>query len=149
MGAKFVGKFEHSIDSKGRLMIPSKYRAIIGEQTLYILPKNRQNLVVFTEEGFDRFASDWLAQEDITDEEENEFSALLAEADYVTLDPQGRILVNQRLRDVADLTKDVVINGRLDRFEIWSPARYEEVRGEKAVSDESIQQTMRRRGIRV
>ena len=106
---KFVGKVRHAVDAKGRLMIPSKYRAIIGEQTLYILPGESGNLTVYTEESFDRLA-DRIDEklenaEYLTAEDEADIRSWIASADYVNLDPQGRILIGQEHRGPASEKK--------------------------------------------
>ena len=48
----FVGEFSHTIDNKGRLIIPSKFREEIGDQKLIVVPWWEENLSVFTQEGF-------------------------------------------------------------------------------------------------
>ena len=144
MGAKFVGKFVHSMDTKGRLMIPAKYRAIIGSQTLYILPGLSGNLDAYTEEAFDRFSEKLSELNDITEEEEEAVRMYLADADYVSLDPQGRILLGAAHRARADLVKEAVINGRLDHFEIWCPEKWESMK-ESCTSEQPgrVQSTIR------
>ena len=125
MGAKFVGKFIHTVDTKGRLMVPSKYRAIIEQQTLYLLPGLSGNLDAYTEDAFDDFSAKLLSLTDITEEEEEAIRLYLSEADYVNLDPQGRILLSNAMRESADLEGETVLNGRLDHFEIWNPKRWD------------------------
>ena len=150
---KFVGKVRHAVDAKGRLMIPSKYRAIIGEQTLYILPGESGNLTVYTEESFDRLA-DRIDEklenaEDLTAEDEADIRSWIASADYVNLDPQGRILIGQEHRALAGLGKEAIINGALDHFEVWSPENWEKVQGpETEERQERTRATMRKLRIR-
>jgi len=151
---KFVGKFKHTIDSKGRLMIPSKYRTIIGDSTLYILPGDAGNLTVYTEESFgalaDRIEEKLEAADDLTPEDLADIRSWLADADYVIPDLQGRMLISQEHRKTASLKKDVVVNGVLDHFEIWDAERWEAQMGPD--TDERLKKTvatMRRLRIRV
>ena len=73
----FMGEYNHTIDAKGRLIIPSKFRELLGEEFV--------------------------------------------------LDRQGRILVPQTLREFAGLEKDVVLTGNLNRIEVWSKEKWNEI----------------------
>lgn len=150
---KFVGKVKHAVDAKGRLMIPSKYRAIIGEQTLYILPGESGNLTVYTEDSFDKLSNridEKLENaEDLTCEDEAAIRRWIAGADYVNLDPQGRILIGQEHRRLAGLGKEAFVCGALDHFEIWNPELWEKIHGpETEETQEKTRSTMRKLRIR-
>ena len=123
----FLGQFEHALDEKGRLIIPSKYRDEIGSQKLVVTRGLDGNLVVYTEEGFRAFAEQWMEQLSAGKADYRKLRRFVAtNSENCELDKQGRILISNKLREFAGLTKDVVISGNLSNFEIWNPARWEE-----------------------
>ncbi|HJR24379.1 MAG TPA: hypothetical protein VJ804_02825 [Acidimicrobiales bacterium] len=114
---RFVGTYEHGLDEKGRMVLPSKIRAQLGETG--VLGKLDGCLGLWTLEGFDEAADQLRAAigtEDVTMGAVRQF---LADAHDVTPDQQGRIVVPQRLRTYASLGSEVVITGVMQRAEIW------------------------------
>ena len=128
----FLGRYEHSFDTKGRLIIPAKFRDSIGDAGLVVTPWTDDNLVIFTESRFEAFLQEIADMEGDLEVKENIIDALTSNADTLRLDSQGRILINPALRETASLDKDVIITGNNDRFFVWSPearARKEAVTG--------------------
>jgi MraZ protein len=132
-GIVFVGTFEHSLDDKGRVVLPAMFRSHLAERGFVSQFDNC--LGVWTEEGFADVAKrltekirEGLAPQDAM----RAFSANAAE---VKPDSQGRILLPQRLRDFAGLERDVVVIGAIDRIEIWDSSRWGDV---SARADESL-----------
>ena len=119
----FYGEHEHTIDKKGRLIIPSKFREAFKEydiQKFYITRGLDKCLFLFTE-------NEWKSQESkfrsmpFTKSESRKFNRLyFAGAAQIECDKQGRILMPKYLKDFADIKKDVVIIGVSSRIEIWS-----------------------------
>lgn len=119
----FYGEYEHSIDRKGRVIIPSKFREVFKEnyvERFFVTRGLDQCLFVFTED-------EWKKQEarfkslSITSSQARQFNRLyFSGACEVTCDRQGRILIPQYLKDFADVKRDVVIVGVSNRIEIWS-----------------------------
>jgi MraZ protein len=123
----FLGTYEHTIDEKGRVIIPSKYREEIGESKLIVTRGLDDNLVVYTEEGFHTFAERWMEQLSAGRSDFRKLRRYVAvNAETCDLDKQGRILLPAKLREHAHLTRDVVISGNLSTFEIWDPQRFAE-----------------------
>ena len=122
----FLGEFQHSLDDKGRIIIPSKYREEIGENKLVVTQGLDKNLVVYTEEGFREYAQRWLELTTAKADYRKWRRFVASTAETVELDKQGRILISANLRKHAGLVKDAVISGNLSNFEIWSPERWEE-----------------------
>lgn len=120
----FMGRYNHTMDPKGRLSIPSKYREILGDE--FVVSKGMDGcLFVYANEDWKAFETK-LAALPIINEEARQFKRFfLSGAQYVTLDKQGRILMPQDLRDFAALEKDVVLAGMGDRIEIWSLENWE------------------------
>lgn len=137
----FRGRFEYTIDPKGRVNIPSRFRDQLqesGQEALMIT--NFANCVyAYPMEEWVRI-EEKLSRVPSTDRKLNTFIRFFAGgAVEVVPDKQGRILVPPSLRGYAALEKDVVIQGMPGRFEIWSLARWQEEVGgcEKDVLDDS------------
>ncbi len=121
----FLGTFQHSIDNKGRLIIPSKFRDEIGASKLVITRGVDSNLVVFTEEGFNEYVSNLTSLKGSPQKSRNLKRFLAASADEVKLDSQGRILISEGLRAYAGVEKEVVVTGNMESFEIWNPETWD------------------------
>ncbi len=123
----FYGEYEHTLDRKGRLIIPSKFRETLAEQDvekLFITRGLDGCLFIFVEE-------EWKAQEQkfksipFTKSEGRKFNRFyFSGATDVTWDKQGRILIPQYLKEFADIKRDVVLLGVSNRIEVWSKERW-------------------------
>ncbi len=123
--ARFVGNFEHTLDDKGRLILPSSFRAKLAEGAV-VTPLDHC-LAIFPVAEFDRMAD---ALEDRVASGEVEVGALRAfasQADEVVPDSQGRVRLLPHLREIAGLDRAVVVTGALRRIEVWDPARWADV----------------------
>lgn len=121
----FSGEYNHSIDEKGRLIIPSKFRFELGEK--FILTRGLDGCICIYP------MSEWEALEEklrglpLTNKNSRLVTRfLVGGAVTCELDKQGRILIPGPLREHAGLTKDVVLAGTLERIEIWDKARWNE-----------------------
>lgn len=119
----FYGEHEHSIDKKGRIIIPSKFREFFKEYDIrkcYITRGLDKCLFLFTED-------EWKTQESkfkaipFTKSEARKFNRLyFSGASQVECDAQGRILLPKYLKDFAEIKKDIMIIGVSNRIEIWA-----------------------------
>lgn len=121
--AMFMGEFEHSIDAKGRLIIPAKFREQLGQH--FVVTRGMDGCL------FGYPMSEWTTlQEKLKSLPVNRKDArafvrfFYSAATECELDKQGRINLPQSLRVHADLTKACVIVGVANRFEIWSADRW-------------------------
>ena len=121
----FMGEYSHSIDAKGRLIIPSKFREQLGEE--FVLTKGLDGcLFVFPNDEWKSF-EEKLRALPLTNKSARTFSRFfVAGATSCELDKQGRILVPATLRGFAGLEKDVVLTGNINRIEIWSKEKWSE-----------------------
>lgn len=121
----FMGEYNHTIDAKGRLIIPSKFREILGDA--FVVTKGLDGcLFVYDNEEWKRF-EEKLRSLPITNKEARQFVRFfLAGATEAEVDKQGRILIPNVLREFAELTKDVVLVGVGSRIEIWGKERFED-----------------------
>ena len=123
--AMFMGEYGHTIDAKGRIIVPAKFRESLGDN--FIITKGLDNcLFVYTNEEWQRF-EEKLKTLPLTNKNARTFTRFfLAGAASVEVDKQGRILLPSVLREFAGLEKDVVLVGVASRIEIWSKDRWTE-----------------------
>lgn len=120
----FMGEYNHSIDSKGRLIIPSKLREDLGES--FVITKGLDGcLFIYTEKEWENIENKF-REMPLTTKDARKFSRFFfAGAAKMETDKQGRILIPNSLREFALLKKDVVLVGVLDRVEIWDKDNWE------------------------
>lgn len=118
----FLGTFEHSLDDKGRVILPSAFRSDLAEGG--VLAKLDDCLGLWTPEEFQKVAS--LLQDKVREGQMSPDALRVFAADAATVRPdsQGRISIPPRLREHSSLDRELVITGRLDRVEIWSVERW-------------------------
>ena len=118
----FMGEYNHTIDAKGRLIVPAKFREILGDN--FIVTKGLDGcLFVYPNDEWTRF-EEKLKSLPLTNKNARQFTRFfLAGAAACEVDKQGRILLPQVLREFASLEKDVVLVGVASRIEIWSRNR--------------------------
>jgi len=125
----FYGEYEHAIDRKGRLIIPSRLRDAAKAnfvEKFYLTRGLDGCLFLFSEEQW-RQQEDKLKKLSFTKKEARKFNRLyFSGAQEVTCDQQGRILIPGYLKEFADIAKDVIIVGVSNRIEIWSKQSWKE-----------------------
>jgi MraZ protein len=120
----FLGKYEHSIDDKGRLTIPARYRDLLANGAV-ITQGFDPNLIVLSPDSFQNL-TDKVSETSITDPAARELRRLLfAHADQVDIDRVGRMLIPSFLREIADLKTNITILGMGKYFEVWSTEVWE------------------------
>jgi len=137
----FYGEYFHSIDRKGRLILPAKFREVAKANFLekfFITRGLDKCLFMFSEE-------EWRTQENkfksisFTKQQSRTFNRLyFSGATEVIPDKQGRILLPAHIKEFADIKKDVVIVGVSNRIEIWSKNKWEDFYGNSRQSFEEI-----------
>ena len=136
----FLSEYDHSLDDKGRLILPAKWRtALEGGAVVTSYPNNC--LAVFTVEAFEEVANRVEAVSHDGPTQRAMASAFFGGATDVAIDKQGRIPLPQRLRDYAELIGEVTLVGQRSRIELWNKDRYARQRGvglEMLQGDEGI-----------
>ncbi len=121
----FMGQYMHSLDSKGRLTIPVRFRAFLIEGA-YITQGFDRNLMVLTKTSFDRI-SQRVSQGSITDPASRLLRRFIySSGQWLDIDRAGRVLVPDFLRQTAHIDSEVVVVGVGDYFEIWTPPTWAE-----------------------
>lgn len=120
-----TGEFNHSIDAKGRLIIPSKFRENLGEN--FVITKGLDGCLFLYPDSEWKIFEEKLRTLPLTNKDARIFTRFfLGSAVDGGLDKQGRVLISSALRNFANLEKEVVLVGVLDRVEIWNKAKWEE-----------------------
>jgi len=123
----FLGEYSHTIDDKGRLTLPAKYRAELATGVVVTRGIDKC-LFVFPMDEWKKLAEQVSALP-LTDAQAREFRRLLfSGATDAELDKQGRVLLPQYLRDYAGLNGNVVVAGLNTHMEIWTPDAWNAIR---------------------
>ncbi len=123
--ARFVGRYEHNLDDKGRLILPSAFRAKLADGA-FVTPLDHCLAILPTEE-FDRMADRLEEQVSLGEVHPDAVRAFASEAAEVKPDSQGRIRLLAHLREEVGLDRLVIVTGALRRIEVWDPARWNAV----------------------
>lgn len=119
----FLGRYEHTVDDKGRVTIPARYRELL-ENGAYVTQGFDRNLIVLPAPSFENMymhVND-LSMTDPTARQLKRF--IFANAERCDFDRAGRMLLPQFLRDAAQLDGAAILVGVGDYFEIWSPKNW-------------------------
>lgn len=139
--ATFRGSYLHSVDHKGRVSIPARFRRALSgdaEGSFVILRGLDACVYLFPADEFKK-VEDRLRSRSLGDETARRFQRLfLLDSRDETLDAQGRVAIPPRLLEHAKIEKDVIVNGVLDHIEIWNPKVFEEYVASSSRSYEDI-----------
>ena len=140
-----IGEFEHSLDAKGRLIMPAKLKSAIGDR--FIVTKGLDGcLFAFSQEEWKNF-EEKLKALPLSNRNSREFTRFfLSGATECEIDKQGRFLIPNNLRETAGLVKETVIIGVGTRIEIWDKEKWTEYNNEN-MSVEDIAENMTMLGI--
>lgn len=137
----FMGEFQHTIDAKGRLIVPSKFRDKLGEK--FVVTRGMDGCL------FGYPLSEWenlekkLEEMPLAKKDARTFVRFFySAATECELDKQGRINIPQTLRNHAQLNKNCVVIGVSNRIEIWDEARWREFSAEAEENFDEIAETM-------
>ena len=119
----FMGEYSHSLDTKGRLIMPAKFREQLGDS--FVVTKSPDKcLYIYSNEDWKNF-EEKLSALPITNKATRQFVRFfLAGAAECEVDKQGRILLPAVLREYANLEKEVILAGTSRRIEIWNKDKY-------------------------
>ena len=139
-----MGEYSHSLDTKGRLIMPAKLRQDIGDK--FILTKGLDGcLFAFSQEEWLNF-EEKLKSLPLSDKNARNFVRFfLSGATECEIDKQGRFLIPNNLRTAANLDKDAVIIGVGTRLEIWNKETWEKC--DEEISADEIAENMANLGI--
>jgi len=124
----FRGRYEHSIDAKGRMSIPSGFRVEIERRSERppILTNYQDHLALHPADEWEKVEQNLLEKSALQPEVQNYRRFIVSGAVECPIDKQGRILIPAYLREHAALKNKATVAGVLDRIEIWEPSRFAE-----------------------
>jgi MraZ protein len=124
----FRGRYEHTIDPKGRLSIPARYREelLARNVTTLVLTEGDRCIWAYPLDAWEQLEERLRQQSQFSPDRRNIARVMVSSAKECPVDRAGRILVPPELRDFAGLKKDVVIAGVLESCEIWNRERWTE-----------------------
>jgi MraZ protein len=121
----FIGQYQHSLDEKGRLTIPARFRELLNKGA-YITQGFDMNLMVMTPEAFEQVLAK-ITSISLTDPTARLLRRLiLSNAFLVEVDKAGRILVPPLSRQFLKLEGEAMVIGQGEYFEIWLPSEWEQ-----------------------
>jgi MraZ protein len=121
----FVGRYEHALDTKGRVILPAKFRADFDRGGY--LTENREGcLALWTPGEFDRQMVAMRERAATGRTNRNRARLWAANSHEVEIDRQGRMAIPSHLREFASLDGDVLVHGAIDRIELWNPTTWRE-----------------------
>jgi MraZ protein len=124
--ARFFGRYEHSLDDKGRLILPAKFRPLF-EHGGFISQYRDGCLALWTPEDFDTQMAAMKETEGQGRDERNLARVWASGTQEVEIDKRsGRMAIAPYLREFAQLTGDVLVHGAIDRVELWNPQVWED-----------------------
>ena len=123
--AGFLGRYEHSLDSKGRVILPAKFRAQF-ERGGYLTQHSEGCLALWALGEFERQMADVLERAADGKVERNRARLWASSSSEVEIDRQGRMAIPSHLRAFAGLENEVLVHGAIDRIELWNPTAWAE-----------------------
>lgn len=141
-----MGEYSHSLDTKGRLIMPAKLRQDIGDK--FILTKGLDGcLFAFSQTEWNNF-EEKLKSLPLSDKNARNFVRFfLSGATECEIDKQGRFLLVNTLREYAEITKEVIIIGVGTRLEIWNKEKWKKYNSDENISADTIAENMTMLGI--
>lgn len=145
---RFAGRYQHNLDAKNRLTVPSKWRFEGDEGVQYLAVANPAGCITFYDPERVRRLEEKLDEVSMMDAEEHEaLMEFFETADFVSCDKSGRIGLKEDLLEHAGLKKEVVLVGMVKSFHVWAPERYEEVSKRRKDNKERHKRILREMGI--
>lgn len=141
-----IGEYEHSLDVKGRLILPAKIREDMGDK--FIVTKGLDGcLFGFSQNEWTNF-EEKLKTLPLTNKNARDFVRFfLSGATECEIDKQGRFLITSNLREYATLEKDAIIIGVGTRIEIWNRDKWKSYNSDENISADEIAENMTMLGI--
>lgn len=141
-----IGEYQHSLDNKGRIIMPSKFRPGLGEE--FVITKGLDSCLFVYPKSEWEVIERKLKDLPLTNKDARAFVRFFfSGASESTLDKQGRVLIPANLREHSKLDKDAVVIGVATRLEIWSKESWENYTDDDSLSYDSIAEKMAELGI--
>ncbi|MFA7636799.1 MAG: division/cell wall cluster transcriptional repressor MraZ [Monoglobales bacterium] len=129
----FNSNYSHSVDNKGRFIMPSKYRESLDGRCMVTKGMDNHCLYIYTLNEWADFEARLLALPNSKPEIRALQRYFLSEAELVEIDKQGRCLISQKLREYAGITSTIKLLGMGNKIELWSEEKLAEFEKEVTV----------------
>ncbi len=124
----FIGNDIHSVDHKGRVFIPAKFRSVLTKEDkngFYIARGFETSLLLFSLSRWNEFVKELSDRKYSQKSIREAIRAFSYGAERLSMDSQGRVVLPKELRDYSKIEDEVFFLGAIDKIELWSPAVYE------------------------
>ena len=142
----FLGEHQHTLDAKGRVSLPAKFRAEMTG-SLVVSKGLDKCLYVYSAEEYRRFVETLTSGNDFNSKQRQLRRFFVAGAQDVELDSAGRISLSSALRDYAGLKKEIAVTGNGTRIEIWDAEAWATYNGEGEGSIEDLAEELADAGL--
>ncbi len=135
----FSGSFDHSLDGKGRVIVPSSFREALGDDFTITINPNKTAVAIYPKEQWDQ-QLERLSHINPMDKIGMQYERYLMSVSFSgnSMDAQGRVLIPMKLRNKIGLTRDIVFVGLNHYIEIWDAEVYAKFEAETEVDFESV-----------
>ena len=134
MSAFFSGKYNHTLDAKGRVIVPAKFKKNLGDSFMLSLGMDGC-LYLFTNERWEEFMEELSNLPASSADVRKMIRVFTANSAELEIDKQGRILIPPELRKKAGLKKEVVFIGVTHKIEVWDKDRYEAAESSDSIDE--------------
>lgn len=142
----FIGEYQHSLDSKNRITMPSKFREELGDS--FVMTKGMDDCLFIYSMNEWKVVEDKLKSLPMTSKDARAFVRFFfAGASECEIDRQGRVLIPTNLKEYAKIEKDTVVIGVSTRIEIWSLDEWNRFNNDANISYEDVAEKMAQLGI--
>ncbi len=142
----FIGEYQHSLDTKNRITLPSKFREELGDS--FVMTKGMDDCLFIYSMNEWKIVEDKLKSLPMTSKDARAFVRFFfAGASECEIDKQGRVLIPTNLKEYAKIEKDTVVIGVSTRIEIWSLDEWNRFNNDANISYEDVAEKMAQLGI--
>jgi len=135
----FIGNDIYSVDHKGRVFIPAKFRAVLTEKdegSFYIARGFETSLLLFPLSGWNEFVGELSGQRYSQKSIRDAIRAFSYATERLSMDSQGRVVIPKELRAYSRIEDEIFFLGAINKIELWSPSVYEEYsKGSKSIDE--------------
>ena len=142
----FIGEYSHTLDTKGRMAVPAKFRTGLSGGAIVTRGLDRC-LFMFTRAEWETLAQKLVALPLAQANSRAFVRLMLAGAADAEIDSQGRVLIPENLRAYANLTKEVIVAGLYSKIEIWDAAAWKQYKAKTESASDEIAEKMGELGI--
>ena len=120
----FIGQYRHNLDEKNRLIIPAKFRSMLGDNAVMTIG-NDQCIAIYAQSEWNKLQEKLLTYNSNSSDARKQIRMIAGNATEANCDSQGRVILPQNLLEHSDIIKEIVLVGNLNHIEIWAKEKWE------------------------